>query len=763
MAVSSYRVQNDYTPFTSLKPYELPVNEIFKSLVANTQYWQQGAMRVKSAYDNALGLDLSLEENKERSKEYFKKVDEQMKKLSGSDLANIDVQNQALKLFNPLLEDKYILQDHQNTSIYKKALSDYQSDPAKNQANLAYATDWYNDWVNDPNANTKSKDYVSKAKSYIKYYDYTKEYEDIIKNCHSDKQSETGTKDGYIYINEAKYLKSSKLKGCLESSLSPQAFQQINIEGYGKYGKRYDVLANDYLQSGEDINYASNIAALSGKIQAEKLNAKKSGVDNSELINSLTEQKKRYEDSLRDYQDIATKIKSGDFSFIKNNYENLSGWLYSNKLKDRFSNSFSYSEETNKLSADATYIAKINAQQKALDRQSDENMFGIDMQYKYDKLRQDGEISLLNASAKASGKGKKINPATGQLEDVEDKLYLEEVKQGDKQENSYSLFKEEQTKYKTQLDKAYGDLINYLNTEYPSDGGERTQSTINQGVADIKSADYVTNFINFYNKKGDAALNSLLSNVKNLYTAYNNSIETEKSILGKSKLKGDFKSIQHEGVISDGYYQDEGWVENKYILKDEKGKEINDDETDKLFSPVYNRQKGYLSYEDRSEDNVKELKRKALTIAGLNDKWADNIQLVKYNGITGDAVIKFIDDDNHKFSKEEILKTLGVRAGKFDENKNTFEIKSFEEPKSYEDIYSYNEIENLKVSLDNFTFKPGIKEYIQYSSKNGEFRFRPISGDKNSLILEKEVDGIWKRYDNVLFKNVKDIYLKANN
>lgn len=756
MAVSSYRQNNDYAPFTSLKLYELPVNEIFKSLVANTQYWQQGAMRVKSAYDNALGLDLSLEENKQRSKEYFKKVDEQMKKLSGSDLANIDVQNQALKLFDPLLEDKYILQDHQNTSIYKKALSDYQSDPNKNQANLAYATDWYNDWINDPNANVKSKDYVSKAKSYVKYYDYTKEYEDIIKNCHSDKESDTGTKDGYIYINEAKYLKSSKLKGCLESSLSPQAFQQINIEGYGKYGKRYDVLANDYLQSGEDVNYASNIAALSGKIQAEKLNAKKSGVDNSELINSLTEQKKRYEDSLRDYQDIATKIKSGDFSFIKNNYENLSGWLYSNKLKDRFANSFSYSEETNKLTADATYIAKINAQQKALDRQSDENMFGIDMQYKYDKLRQDGEISLLNASTKGSGKGKKVNPLTGQLEDVEDKLYLEEVKQGDKQENSYSLFKEEQNKYKTQLDKAYSDLINYLNTEYPSDGGERTPSSINQGVADIKSADYVTNFINFYNKKGDAALNSLLSNVKNLYTAYNNSVNTENSILKKQGLK----YIQKQNIY--GAYN----VGGSYMteeLANAKGEFLSSEEIDKLFSPVYNRQKGYLSYEDRSEDNVKELKRKALTIAGLSDKWGDNIQLVKYNGITGDATIKFIDDDSHKFSKDEILTTLGVRAGKFDEKKNTFEIKNFEEPKSYEDIYSYNEIENLKVSLDNFKFKPGVKEYIQYSSKNGEFRFRPISGDKNSLILEKEVDGVWKRYDNVLFKDVKDIYLKANN
>ena len=67
---SPYQI-NDYQAANSYRPYQLPINSIFKAISAQDQFWNEGAARVKNVYDNALGMSLTLNENKALEHFYF--------------------------------------------------------------------------------------------------------------------------------------------------------------------------------------------------------------------------------------------------------------------------------------------------------------------------------------------------------------------------------------------------------------------------------------------------------------------------------------------------------------------------------------------------------------------------------------------------------------------------------------------------------------------------------------------------------------------
>lgn len=716
MAVSSYRVQNDYTPFTSLKPYELPVNEIFKSLVANTQYWQQGAMRVKSAYDNALGLDLSLEENKERSKEYFKKVDEQMKKLSGSDLANVDVQNQALKLFNPLLEDKYILQDHQNTSLYKKALSDYQSDPNKNQDNLDYATDWYNDWTKDPDANNKSKDYVSKAKSYIKYYDYAKEFKDIVKDCHSSQTSDSGPMTdkknqpiGYLYQINRKYLDKSMLEACLRSSLSSQALQQMSIEGYSKW-KRQDgsrdlaALGRDYLNQGVDLELASKISSLKGVKKGYE--ALKDGNDYSDLIKSYDNQIRSYESQLESYNTKKSKIEEGDMSFIDKNYDVLSGQVFSNSLLSRFANSHSWSETTKHVSSDATVIAMAANRQKELDRRSEEK-------YNYAKLNQEKDIALLQEGlATYDANTGKIVPITNAINPNDILNYVTDEKLA--VDNSFAKVEADIANRETKVSSLYKTLNDYIKTQFkvgndsydPSNFDSKQRFDLEDAIdGQGNDEEEIVNFINIIsgNKESYPTLFNMINDLKKATESYNTAVQLKNSILGENKITKKVIPARTTDGIALGVIPSAS-----VVYYNDKGKEVSISEIDKLFQSTINVQDQVLRLAGSKDFIPSQLK--IAQLVGIDPKSPDELSLIT-------PIRRYLDGTLEvRINKSEKKDVYGGRSGKDlekvlgkqypqstygEKGSYTFKIPGFYSPISKIDIDFKQDIVNLNTILKN--------------------------------------------------------------
>lgn len=348
MAATSPYQGNDYQAVSNYRPYDLPVNDIFKGIVAQNQFWEAGAARVKSAYDNALNLNLTTDENKDVRKRFMEDADKQLTKLSTMDLSDPSVQRQGFGIFRPLLKDKSIIQDDYLSNLQTKIFSDaerYKRDEKTkgsgyNMDNLAYAMRPFKGF-----GRTTSRDQLDgifeKAKNaeYIPYYDIAKERKDILDMCKPDKATNTTTQGMHLESEKISSLTSQKLWGCLESQLSGQARQQIRITGAVRYGDDYNTLKQEYISAAESKSkyyddqireLSASKASLVGKTDTASVAAMKEIDDN---ITQLGDAKEKYDEHLLTYH-------TWDDKYMHDNYEDLASTAWMHREEGAFADAF---------------------------------------------------------------------------------------------------------------------------------------------------------------------------------------------------------------------------------------------------------------------------------------------------------------------------------------------------------------------------------------------------------------------------------------
>jgi hypothetical protein len=206
MASTSPFQNNDYQAALSLRPMRLPVNDIFRALSAQNAFWDAGAQRVKSVYDDALGLKLSNTENQQLRDQYMKESQKQIVKLSAMDLSDPSVQRQGFSIFQPLMSDEGIISDDAATrhiqKVNSEALSFRNQDGGKyySQTNHQYALQGAGEFMSSTDR-FAGKKYLQQRKEYEPFYDYTAEYDKALKNCAADTEESDSVLDdktGYI-------------------------------------------------------------------------------------------------------------------------------------------------------------------------------------------------------------------------------------------------------------------------------------------------------------------------------------------------------------------------------------------------------------------------------------------------------------------------------------------------------------------------------------------------------------------------------------
>jgi hypothetical protein len=189
----------------------LPVNDIAKAISAQNQFWWDGASKVKQQYQNALDLDLTLDENKTIRDNFLKEAEKQMSKLSAGNVADPSVQRQGLSIFKPLFQDRGILLDDQLTKKRQAIFSDaerFKNDEKTkgagyNNDNLAYAMRPFQSF-GQTTSRADLDNIWNKAKDsqYTPYYDVSKERLDILKACKPNKVGGTQVDDAYLRTSE---------------------------------------------------------------------------------------------------------------------------------------------------------------------------------------------------------------------------------------------------------------------------------------------------------------------------------------------------------------------------------------------------------------------------------------------------------------------------------------------------------------------------------------------------------------------------------
>lgn len=440
MAATSPYQQNDYQAVNNFRPAEMPVNDIFKALVAQNQFWEIGAQRVKSVYDNALGLKLSLEPNKLIRNQFMRDAEKQLTKLSSMNLADSSVQRQGFNIFKPLFQDEGIMYDDAMTRHYEQvrtdALSYREKEGGKGYAdtNMSYALDGYNEFINSKDR-MAGKQFYGKRKEYTPFYDPTQELTNILKNCKPSAATNESVQGYYIksYSNES--LSAAKVNTCLDGGLSDRAKRQLQINGYVTYRNQPEALRDKYIPhlSGTVSQLQEENSAIKG-VLANKYNLKtlkkedlaKIGISDPsqvtpEFLQNLDNQLKNNEQRILNLNTSIGKMMSGDLSDITGeNYENISGAIYSRDYMENVAEGFSYDFAKNSMKADPIQMmfyqqAQINS------RQDDQQAF--DLQTKTMELEADLAKKRMEMMGKGSLNLKAI--LTGSGEDIIDEARIQ--------------------------------------------------------------------------------------------------------------------------------------------------------------------------------------------------------------------------------------------------------------------------------------------------------------------------------------------------
>ena len=413
MAASSPYTGNDYNAVSNYRPYELPINDIFKAISAQDEFWKIGARRVKSLHDNALSLDLTLDANKEAKKKYIEEADKKLTKLSSMDLSDPSVQRQGFDIYKPLFNDEAIMYDNQLTKTLKgiygeaerykktKLSSTGIEGEGYTDRNLAYSLDGFENFRADlPRDPEILKELYSKLgkRKFTPYYNPTKEYTSILKNCKGSSTEKQDVASNYMYFDS--YSKnganSSETSNCFMMGLSENAKQQMGIDGWAYYKANPELLIADH-QMFAYGRHEQQLKAIQGKIDgikaggitdAEKLQLQ-------ELEDMIPTLQQEVDNRKKEYNEM---VGGNAMRYIDSNFKTLAKGIYLNKNYAALGEAFKSDENSRKLTANAAGIAQFNAIERAASqkREHDYNMEEIMLRGSLSrKLKQEaGEIPL---------------------------------------------------------------------------------------------------------------------------------------------------------------------------------------------------------------------------------------------------------------------------------------------------------------------------------------------------------------------------------
>lgn len=425
MAASSPYQGNDYQAVSNYRPYQLPVNDIFKGLSAVDQFWKIGAARVKQVYDNALNLKLSIQGNKDIRDQFMKDADKQIRQLSTMNLADPSVQRQGFGIFKPLLQDEGVISDDAAT----RHIEDVQQEISKSRQvsngkyyspnNAMYALDGVYEFRNSKDR-MAGKQYLQNAKQYEPYYDFSGEMNNILKNCKPEEYSKDVESGMNIVTYSSKALSSVRLSGCVSAGLSDKAKRQLSIDGYTTYKNNPGALRDAYLPTIEnskaqmDEENASYTAILTNKDKLSSLNddqLRKLGLTKDTVKQITPAMLQSFQEKIKDNQlrisnidKTIGQLRMGDFSSITgDNLEPVASMVYSKGYADNYAAAFSYNTPpSTKIKANPTQL--LIYRERAQDsRQEDEQ--GFQLQLKQMEIDVQRQLQLLKNSAIKGKKG----------------------------------------------------------------------------------------------------------------------------------------------------------------------------------------------------------------------------------------------------------------------------------------------------------------------------------------------------------------------
>lgn len=371
----------------TVSPYIEDTDAILRGFNTKLQYWGIGAGKLKTTYENYLGLELTREDNQKSLETFMKGAGEQMRKASSTDLSVGDNVNAALDIFKPLTSDesfKPLMGDHSLTTFYNnqyriaEMYKTREGGKEYSDTNLRYVQQQHSAFKNAENPEVW-KDYYANRREYTPYVDVTGKVQKLVKDFYDNEQFDATSiqrvdpnNPGYLITEEDKSTTQEKLKKYILENLSDKDRNQLGIEASvnlqdlkNTYGsdkvnislRYYDQYRTNVLNNKNDLK--NKLAAVTDKIN---INSNIKLTDSQRII--LEQNKKRMNSLINAIADIDKEIKSFEdpktFQSFSNNLEANAKNMYINDYVSGLADANSRLSYNQKISQNAAYFSQLN-------------------------------------------------------------------------------------------------------------------------------------------------------------------------------------------------------------------------------------------------------------------------------------------------------------------------------------------------------------------------------------------------------------------
>ena len=224
----------------TFNPYvqQRPVEAMMKVGVYKQQRYDEGVKKIQESIDNIAGLDVVRDVDKQYLQSKLNQLGGQLSMVAGGDFSNFQLVNSVNGMTNQISKDPNVLNAVGSASRYRKALENKQKLVQDGKGSVS--NDWLfdteaNEWLNSTDINAQYNG------AYRPYKDYNKSAREIIKALGTKETgqdvafNEKGQLVDAITRVRVKGISKERIQTALKQGLSPDDYQQLQIDGRYKY------------------------------------------------------------------------------------------------------------------------------------------------------------------------------------------------------------------------------------------------------------------------------------------------------------------------------------------------------------------------------------------------------------------------------------------------------------------------------------------------------------------------------------------------
>lgn len=351
----------------TFNPYiqQEPVEAMMKVGVYKQQRYDEGVKKIQESIDNIAGLDVVREVDKQYLQSKLNQLGGQLSSVAGGDFSNFQLVNSVNGMTNQIAKDPNVINAVSSAARYRKALEDKQKIIQEGKGSAS--NDWLfnnqaNEWLNSNDINAQYNG------MYRPYKDYNKSARDIVKALGKKTTgydvafNEKGQLVDAITRVRIEGVSKERIQAALKQGLSPDDYQQLQIDGQYKYS---NTNPSQYVS---DVNSSYQSTFENYSEERDRLVALKNAASSATEKQRLQQQIEQVDEAIESVKSEYNSISSG---FENGNVEGSQAQLYT----------MNWLEDTSNAYATESVIKSYQTNPMA------------QMQLRRDQMRQDAEIA----------------------------------------------------------------------------------------------------------------------------------------------------------------------------------------------------------------------------------------------------------------------------------------------------------------------------------------------------------------------------------